>query len=426
MLDTIASHLETLQLDIRMSKNARYFDQKTKTDVVELLARCIIEMVRDDEYKKFTNNDIWKMDFFIKESSNYFNKPPANNPKAANEYDKFISQPMCLFANSGLLSSTKSARTRTYQCQNKKLLEYISQRPQYAGIFLAEYYERIFRNSGLGTLLDNFLNFQNKQTLTNLKDGFYQLLYQYTPIGKRCAQGINPGKTESNRIFNPALNVICSKYRKYGTEHGRIADHIIRYDELQYNRINFRDVSKEKEKTRKEAETDPVQLQRHEKYLASQETRAKKLIKHLYKDKPMYLDGSHVSPVMEIHHIILRSQKPAFAGYVENLINLSPTQHKGYAHRSNDQVRTDEADPQYQRRLMIANSFYIEKSLERKQHYYSKPQLIDLLLYGMEIQEATERQSFRKLRENICGNYLDVSEIQTIEKQINGELMATP
>ena len=41
-----------------MSKNARYFDQKTKTDVVELLARCIIEMVRDDEYKKFTNNDI--------------------------------------------------------------------------------------------------------------------------------------------------------------------------------------------------------------------------------------------------------------------------------------------------------------------------------------------------------------------------------
>lgn len=421
MLDIIKSHLDTLQLDIRVSQNARYFDQKTKTDVVELLARCVVEMVGDDDHKIFTNNDIWKMDLFIRESRDCFNKPPPDNPEAANEYNKFISQPMCLFVNSGLLSRIQN--TRTYQCRNKKLLKYVSQRPQYAGIFLAEYYEKIFRNSGLGSLLDGFLDNQDQQALTKLKDGFYQLLYQHTPIGTRYATGDNPGKTESNRIFNPALNIICSKYRKRGTEKGRIADHIIRYDELQYNRINFRDVSKEKEKARREAEVDPVQLKRREKYLAGQEARARRLIRQLYKNKPMYLDGSHESPVMEVHHIVLRSQKPEFVGYVENLINLSPTQHKGYAHLINNQVRTYEADPKYQRHLMIANSFYIEKSLERKEEYYSKPQLVDLLLYGMGIHEVTEQQSFEELRKSICGKHLDISEIQTVKKRVNGELI---
>ena len=415
LIDKITSHLEQLDLDIRKSHNARYFDQKTKSDVVELLARCILELIKNDSQKIFTNRDIWKMEIFENEANEYFNKPKPSDSGAGSEYNKFISQPVLLFLYSGLLSGKKEGTTWHYQCKNMDLLLYISKRPQFAGRFLAEYYEKIFRKSGLGQPLDNFLRKQDVNTLNQLKEDFYCLLYKYTPIGNKGAKGSQPGHTETNRIFNPTLNLICAKHRTKGTEKGRVADHVIRSDELQYNRLNFRDMWKEKEMPRKEAMM--TELKRYEAYSRSQEAKAKHLIKQMYGDMPMYLDGLHTSPIMEVHHIIQRSQKPEFAGHVENLINLSPTQHKGQAHFSNNKVRTSQTNLEYQRRLLIANSFYIEKSLERNEVYYAKPQLIDLLKYGLEL-DVEEECTFEDLRITIGEPYLNASEIEKIASMI--------
>lgn len=415
MLEQIIRHLNGLDLDIRESHIARYFDQKTKTDVVELIARCILRLTENNENRVFTNRDIWEMEFFKSEAHDYFNKPSPTDPNANSEYNKFISQPVLLLMYSNLLTGNKNDREWEYKCENRSLLKYVSERPQHAGVFLAEYYEKIFRDSGLGQALDDFLEEQTPDTLESLKDDFYCLLYENTPIGGRDAKGDNPGRLESRRIFNPALNVICTKHRKIGTEKGRIADHIIRTDELLYNRINFRDVWKEKEVPRSEAEitTSDRRIAYHYRRMIN----AKNMIRNLYGSRPMFLDGNHQSPVMEIHHIILRSQKPEFGGYLENLINLSPTQHKGYAHSQNGVVRTTKAAPKYQRQLLIANSHYIERSIDNDQPYYSKPQLIDLLKYGMGL-DANESHTFNEIRQVIGEGHLNSTEIMQIANKI--------
>ena len=415
MLDRIRTHLNELDLDIRQSGIARYFDQKTKTDVVDFIARCILELTKDDRDRVFTNRDIWGMDYFKNEAHDYFNKPKPSDPKAASEYNKFISQPVLLLTYSKLLNGEKICNRWEYTCQNRPLLEYVSQRPQHAGVFLAEYYEKIFRDSGLGQALDDFLKRQTTDALDCLKDDFYELLYNNTPVGKRDAKGNHPGRTEARRIFNPALNVICAKHRKKGTERGRIANHVIRTDELFYNRVNFQDLWKMKEVPRSEAEitTPNIRLAYYHKRVIS----AKNLIKRLYGRRPMFLDGNHQSPVMEIHHIILRSQKPEFGGYLENLINLSPTQHKGYAHSQNGMIRTTSAAPKYQRRLLIANSHYIEKSINKGQPYYSKPQLIDLINYGMNL-NTDESHAFDEIRQVIGKGHLNQDEIAQIANMV--------
>lgn len=412
MKNKIEKHLTKLNFDIRQTCNARYFDQKGKIDVVSFLAECVLELIKDDEDKEFGMNDIWKMNYFEEKVPEFFNKPKPSDPAANNEYDKFVSQPILVFYYSGLLQGRKNG-TWKFRCRNKELLDYVSRNPRNTHEFLARYYEKVFIDSGLEKPLNNFMTKQNQQSLDSLRDKFYHLMYKFTPIGNRCASGDEPGKLEAIRIFNPVLNIICSSYHLKGTELGHVSDHIIRYDELQYNRINFRDKYKQKEITRKRAKPEmQIEISR-EKFYAHQEEKAKKAIKEKYGKRAMFLDDYHKCTNPEIHHIILKSDKIQFRGYPENLINLSPTQHRNLAHAHGTGVSTKQADPTYQRKLLVANSFYIERSIKRQEPIYSKIQLIELLIEGIEL-DISETATFDEIRKKISDGFFDDKEIKKI------------
>ncbi len=406
MQEHMRKHLRRFDLDIRKTKISRYFDQKTKIDVVTFLAECVLQLIENDERKKFTIKDVWKMDYFVKNVPDWFKKPTPDDPKAKNEYDKFVSQPLLTLHYSGLLGGIKK-RSWEFHCEDKILLEYVSRNHRKAHEFLSLYYTKVLNDSGLGDYLEEFLKQQNNNTLNLLKTQFYNLMKEHTPVGNTYATGDNPGKTECMRMLNPTLNIICAKRNKIGTKSGRLADHVIMADELAYNRINFRDLKKSKALTRKQASAIQVPYFDHE------ESQAKKTMKKMYGNKPMFLDEFYHCIQPQIHHIIPKNHNPKFAGYVENMINLSPTQHTDKAHRVDGKVHTNDINIGYQRKLLIAKSFYIEKSLYNGLEYYSKLDFIDLLNCGMDL-EISEKYSFPKIRNVVAGDHFDLQIIDEI------------
>ena len=414
MQEHIENHLKQFNFDIRKTEISRYIDQKTKIDVVSFLAECVLEFVKNDENKEFTVRDILEMKYFIEHVSNWFNKPSPNNSTAKNEYNKFVGQSLSTLYYSGLLYGKKQ-KSWKYRCRNKELLIFVSQNMRKAQTFLSLYCTKILEDSGLGDHLEKFLTQQNKHTLDFLKDEFYELMIKYTPIGSKCATGVNPGQVECMRIFNPSLNIICASQKKCGTTRGTLSDHVIRADELAYNRINFRDLGRPKELTRQEAAISEVIVGVN--YYDREESQAKNTMKSIYKNKPMFLDEYYECPQPEIHHIIPKSHQPKFAGYIENLINLCPTQHYNQAHMVNKKMLTGKINNEYQRKLLIAKSFYIERSLSCGHNHYSKQDFVDLLNDGIKLQ-ISEIDNFSNIRNAIAKEYFDLQVIDKISKML--------
>ena len=96
------SFLDQFNYDIRISGNARWFDQKCTPDVVCIIADCILNYVESDVTLRFFTKDIWKSEY-AQEVSSLFSKPSVHSVDAQNEYDKFFQQPMELLAYSGVL-----------------------------------------------------------------------------------------------------------------------------------------------------------------------------------------------------------------------------------------------------------------------------------------------------------------------------------
>jgi len=140
-------------------------------------------------------------------------------------------------------------------------------------------------------------------------------------------------------------------------------------------------------------------------------------MKEKYENEPMFLDEFHKCTNPEVHHIILKSNKIQFRGYPENLINLSPTQHSNLAHGHGKGISTKQADPTYQRKLLIANSFYIENSIKKGELIYSKDQFVEILTEGLEL-DIDENDSFDVIRKKVADDFLDSNEIKEIRKMI--------
>ena len=56
MLENIKDYLESLNLDVRKTKNARFFDQKVQPDVLSAVCECILNCTENKTI--FTVNDI--------------------------------------------------------------------------------------------------------------------------------------------------------------------------------------------------------------------------------------------------------------------------------------------------------------------------------------------------------------------------------
>ena len=110
VLDFINRH----NYDVRISKNARWIDQKCAADVVSIIADCIDNFVEENGDVEFTSRDIWHSKYSVENVQAVFKKVDVNSASAENEYDKFFQQPMKMFAYSSILKETKRGRENIY------------------------------------------------------------------------------------------------------------------------------------------------------------------------------------------------------------------------------------------------------------------------------------------------------------------------
>lgn len=355
----LSAFLNQFNYDIRVSGNARWIDQKCTPDVVCIIADCILNYVENILDLQFTTKDIWDSKY-AKEISFLFSKPDIHSPNAQNEYDKFFQQPMELLAYSGILSKNKKGNKNIYTVKNIGILSYIAVRERNALYFLTQYITRVLEDSSLFPKFLCFFNNPNEDEFVILKSAFESFTIEHTAINKT---------TECRRIFTKILNPLAFNFKSYGTERGRLSNQKIVYDQLMYNRLNFRDLytNKPKDITRNEYEPtieETEKLARFWKYNSNKAKNILRIFNDTYFDsRSEHIDDLANSEATHIHHIFPEALYPAISGSIENLIALTPSQHLNKAHPLG---RTQEINKNYQYLLLISKTSNIKENLTQE------------------------------------------------------------
>lgn len=381
MEQLIKEHLSSFNMDVRKSGDARFMDQKCTPDVISIMADCVLNLVGDDKSRTFTVNDIWSSQYFIKTVKMIFKKPSADNHTVIHEYDKFIQQPLRMLAYANVLGMVKCGRVNLYCINKYDILEFISLSERNASRFLYKYIERVLIDSGIYHYFEDYKNayLDNKlddKSFNSLKEKFQRFIVGHTKIN---------GIVEVNRIFPKVLNVYAFHNGLLGTIKGRLSKHEIYYDDLMYNRRNWRDIGKkEKNTSRQEAKAQcSLDLEPddtlYKEYLVQ---RAINQIKRLYAESEIK-DQWNVGEATQVHHIFPRYEFPQLAHRLENLIKLTPTQHYTKAHPRN---KTKDINVAYQLTCLLAKSHSIEKSLRRNEPYYRKESFLYCVNTGLSLE----------------------------------------
>ena len=373
------SFLDQFNYDIRISGNARWIDQKCTPDVVCIIADCILNYVESDVTLRFFTKDIWKSEY-AQEVSSLFSKPSVHSVDAQNEYDKFFQQPMELLAYSGVLSKEKKGNQNWYVVKNLELLSYIAVRERNALRFLTYYIKHVLSDSDLYNYFENFFDKPNANNFSELKTIFEKFTIMYTSINT---------EVECRRIFTKILNPLAFDMKSYGTERGRLSQQKIAFDQLMYNRLNFRDLytNKPKDITRNEhgpTQSEKLKLERFWKYNSN---KAKKLLRkfndEFFNSTSEHHDDLANSEATHIHHIFPEALYPVISGSIENLIALSPSQHLNRAHPLG---KTQEINRDYQYLLLISKTSKISDNLTQDSipQIYDFDKLKEVLAVGFE------------------------------------------
>jgi len=352
--------LNSKDYDIRKTNNARWIDQKCTPDVVTIIADCILEYTSDDKNKDiFSSMDIWHNNYTVVNVEDIFKKPSPKSKAAKNEYDKFFQQPMEMLSYAGILTKIKKGNRNFYSIADKGLLQEIAFGERNALFFLVKYIEKVLRDSGIYSLFEEFFDKQDKNSYEKVKFGFRDFTIEYTPINN---------ETEVFRIFTKVINPLAYDKSSYGTERGRLSKDIITYDMLMYNRDNFRDIYQSKPKgiTRKEHETPSPSRARFIQYQMDKAIKNVKRVNQYYNFGLSEVEGDD-NPATETHHIFPKTEFPEISYFEENLINLTPNQHRNQAHPlGNFSV----VDKEFQKICLIAKLGTIKFSIENNLGVY--------------------------------------------------------
>jgi hypothetical protein len=351
----LANFINAQNFDVRISTNGRWIDQKCAYDAVNFVSDCILEYIRDGGSQPFHSPDIWKSEYAVRNVQLWFGKPNPLQPSTMDEFNKFFRQPMKMLAAAGVLNETKVGNSIDFSVANIDVLEYIALRERNSFIFLCLYIEKTIRDSGLGDSFDSFFDEESIETYDILKNKFADFCIANTPINTI---------TEANRIFIKVLNPLACKLHKKGTIKGTVSGSIITFDNIQYNRPNWRDVKKNKNVARGDYDTSESSKQMY----VYKVTRAKKNLRQFndkYNNKKSeILDKFSVGEIAtHMHHIFPRQQFKEIADYIENLIALTSGQHLQRAH-PNGQTKVIDVDYQYL--CLIAKTESIRRNLLEK------------------------------------------------------------
>ena len=391
MLQTISNYLRQYDLDVRKSGDARFMDQKCTPDVVCFIADCLINL---DPQGEFTVQDVWDMQYFIKNASAIFGKPSPKNESARHEYDKFIQQPLRMLAYAHVLEIEKRGTANYYRIGNYDILDYIATKERNAYNFLYIYIIHILTDSNMLKYFERFKNACEKGNEKTKKAEFKELKERYERfiIGNTKING----EVEVRRIFTKVINVYAAENGIQGTERGRLSPDIIYFSDLMYNRKNWRDLDKAKVQTRQEAASVEEQRQQ-DVYDSYQVTKAMNLLRKIQIEsevKDQFANGE----ATQVHHIFPKSQFPMIAHYLENLIKLTATQHYTKAHPNNN---TQVINKDYQLICLLAKSKTIEESLKTiGEKYYRKESFVYVINIGLDA-ELSMKLTFPEIRSQL-------------------------
>ena len=352
--------LNSNDYDLRKSRNGRWIDQKCTPDVIWSVSDFVLDYV-DNGNEEFTVKDIWRSDYAKQTIAETYSKPGTDEKSAENEYDKVFSQPLCMLCYAGIIVDVSETSRHRYRVKNRDVLEYIARNDVYALRFLHCYIEKVLSDSGLLLFFKNFFEKQNKTTFNILKQNFINFYHEFTPIKKDY---------EPKRIFTKVLNPLAFKYGKKGTEKGHMSSDIIKKADMMYNRDNFRDVYRDKPKgiSRKEWLIQHPDIDRRDGYFEQMMHRSKQILRDLINNSrngiselsQFISEYKDYAPATQIHHIFPKNEFPEIRHYIENLIALTPNQHFGCAHPSNN---TQVIDTAVQKMLLIAKTYSIRKNI---------------------------------------------------------------
>ena len=357
----ILHFLSSYDYDIRKSGSARWIDQKCTPDVLWSMSDFIVNYI-ENVNDEFTVRDIWNSEYANETIDATFSKPNTDEKKAANEYDKFFSQPLNMLCYAHVLIDVSVTKSHLYKIGNREVLDYIARSDMNSLKFIYMYNEKVMRDSGLYEKFEFFFEKQDKTTFNLLKQSFIDLYHNYTPV---------KGEYEPKRIFTKVLNPIAYKLKKCGTEGGHLSKTFITKADLMYNQDNFRDIYKEKPKnvSRKEWLAENPQFKVKDGYFEQQMNHAKRVLKEFnskYRNNISELTRFNEKwtvdkmSATQMHHIFPKNEYPDIMHFIENLIALTPNQHYGFAHPNN---RTQYVDPISQKELLIAKVESIKYNL---------------------------------------------------------------
>lgn len=388
MKNQIIKYLDKYNFDIRVSKDARFMDQKVTPDVLCIVADCIINYIDNTSNKEFTSSGIWKYDYSNENVMDIFGKTNVNNPKAKNEYNKFFQQPLKALSYAKILNERKVGNTIYFSIGNYRILEYISYKEKHSLDFLNIYLEKVLKDSEIWYMFDKFFNDNTKDNFDILKSKYENFIIKNTPKN---------GKTEVRRIFTKIINPLSFMRKKHGTKKGRFSKDIISRDELMYNRKNWRDLSKKKAETREEFEIRiGMEKNKQNAYVKYTLNKAKNIIKKLHFPESEIQDEFSVGDARDIHHIFMKSQYPEISTYIENLILLTPTQHFTKAHPNDTNI----INKDYQLLCLLAKS----DSIEKYNYIYSKEDFLYVLKIGLK-QNFSNNIEFGELKTKLVELY---------------------
>ena len=363
MLSTIANHLNKYDFDVRKTHDARFVDQKCTPDIVCFIADCVINMVATKPV--FAINDIWETQYFIANVRVIFNKPWANDRNAYNEYNKVLSQPLKLLAYAKVLNVDNGTGTLTFSVNNEELLDYISRKDRNAYVFLYHFFRKVLSDSGFIRFMEDYR--EGRMTKEEVYERYIRLIR-----GNTHSQSI----LDIKRMFHKVFNV-------YAAEHGlrgRSGKNTRCYSDLMYNRVNWRDMDKDKTVTRQETLNEIESDEKQRAINAYYVQKAIALVRKLHTSSEVH-DQWGMGEATQVHHIFPKSMFPQIAHYIENLILLTATQHFSKAHPSNS---TQIVDRDYQIVCLLAKADTIEKSLRMVgEKYYRKESFVYVLNVGL-------------------------------------------
>lgn len=367
MRNEIMQYLNQFDLDIRKSHDARFVDQKCTPDIVCFMADCVLNMIATKPV--FVINDVWDTQYFIQNTRVIFNKPWANSKEAYNEYNKVLSQPLKLLAYAHILNVEMVDGTLTFSVENEDILDYISRKDRNAYNFLFCYFSKVLTDSGFIKYIEEYRRNWQK----NLKEARETVYSRYI----RLISGNTPShsRLDITRMFHKVFNIFAAEYNMPGSS-GKYAR---TYSDLMYNRVNWRDINKDKSITRQQAECT-AQNEKQEVINMYYVQKAITLLKKIQTGSEVH-DAWSNGEATHAHHIFPKAQYPEIAHYIENLILLTATQHNTKAHPNN---RTQEINRDYQLVCLLAKADTIEKSLKHVgERYYRKESFIYVINVGL-------------------------------------------